>query len=161
MLRSIANLLVRGTRPLVWRIANAYDLRINRAWSPQGRHALIHEDSIDSFRNNVPKSVYFNTRSGTISIGANTVFGEDVMVLTGKHYSIAEAESTGLPLHYVPENGRDIVIGRGCYIGSGAILIGKLVVGENAVIGAGSVVTRDVPPRAFVAGVPAKLVRIL
>jgi acetyltransferase-like isoleucine patch superfamily enzyme len=48
------------------------------------------------------------------------------------------------------------LIKRGASIGSGVTILGGITIGENAVIGAGSVVTRDVPPNATVAGNPAK-----
>ncbi|HPY31727.1 MAG TPA: acyltransferase [Verrucomicrobiota bacterium] len=51
-------------------------------------------------------------------------------------------------------------IRRGASIGSGATLLGGITVGERAVIGAGSVVTRDVPADAIVAGNPARVLRI-
>jgi acetyltransferase-like isoleucine patch superfamily enzyme len=51
------------------------------------------------------------------------------------------------------------VIKRGASIGSGATLLSKVVVGENSIVGAGSVVTRDVPPNVIVAGNPAKILR--
>jgi acetyltransferase-like isoleucine patch superfamily enzyme len=47
----------------------------------------------------------------------------------------------------------------GASIGSGATILANLVIGENALVGAGSVVTRDVPDNAIVAGSPAKLIR--
>lgn len=48
---------------------------------------------------------------------------------------------------------------KGASIGSGATILSGIVIGENALIGAGSVVTRDVPPSAVVAGNPAKVLR--
>jgi len=160
MLRSIVGAFVRMTRPVVWRIAQAYDLKIERRCWPTGQHAVVLEDPASAERM-IPKSVVFNTRSGAIRVGADTVFGEDVRLLTGKHLNVAEAESGKLPLHHVPESGRDIVIGRHCYVGHGATVIGPVTIGDYAVIGAGAVVTHDVPPRAFVAGVPAKVVKQL
>jgi acetyltransferase-like isoleucine patch superfamily enzyme len=50
-------------------------------------------------------------------------------------------------------------IKRGASIGSGATLLGGIIVGENALVGAGSVVTKDVPAGATVAGNPAKMLR--
>lgn len=50
---------------------------------------------------------------------------------------------------------------RGASIGSGATILAKVVVGENSIVGAGSVVTRDVPANSIVAGNPARLVRHL
>ena len=51
------------------------------------------------------------------------------------------------------------VIKRGASIGSGSTILSKITVGEHAIIGAGSVVTKDVPPYAIVAGNPAKVLR--
>lgn len=51
------------------------------------------------------------------------------------------------------------VVKKGAAIGSGATLLGGIVVGENAIIGAGSVVTKDVPPNMTVAGNPARILK--
>lgn len=51
------------------------------------------------------------------------------------------------------------LIKKGASVGSSATLLCGITVGENAIVGAGSVVTRDVPPNAVVAGNPAKLIR--
>ena len=53
------------------------------------------------------------------------------------------------------------LVKRGASIGSGAILLCGITVGENAIIGAGSVVTRDVPPDTIVAGNPARVIKSL
>ena len=151
-------LLIRLTRPLVWRIAAAYGLRVERHCHAYGEHELTLEDPPEVTVRTVPRSVYFNTRSGRILVGANTVFGEDVRLLTGKHANLREARELGVPLHQVPPSGRDIVIGRNCYIGTAAIIIGPVRIGDHAVIGAGAVVTHDVEPATFVGGVPARLI---
>ena len=51
------------------------------------------------------------------------------------------------------------LVRRGASIGSGATLLGGITVGENAIVGAGSVVTKDVPPNTIVAGNPARILR--
>jgi acetyltransferase-like isoleucine patch superfamily enzyme len=48
---------------------------------------------------------------------------------------------------------------KGASIGSGATILGKVTVGENAIVGAGSVITKDVPPNTIVAGNPARIMR--
>ena len=53
------------------------------------------------------------------------------------------------------------LVKKGASIGSGSTILSKIVIGENALVGAGSVVTRDVPPRAIVVGNPAKVLRFL
>ena len=53
------------------------------------------------------------------------------------------------------------VVRKGASIGSGSTILSKVTVGENAIVGAGSVVTRDVPANAIVAGNPAKVLRFI
>lgn len=49
----------------------------------------------------------------------------------------------------------------GASVGSGSTILSKVVIGENAIVGAGSVVTQDVPPNTIVAGNPAKVLRTI
>jgi UDP-2-acetamido-3-amino-2,3-dideoxy-glucuronate N-acetyltransferase len=51
------------------------------------------------------------------------------------------------------------LIRRGASIGSGVTILSKVTIGENAIVGAGSVVTKDVPPNTIVAGNPARMLR--
>jgi len=53
------------------------------------------------------------------------------------------------------------LIKKGASIGSGATVLSRVTIGENAIVGAGSVVTKDVPPNAIVAGNPAKILRYI
>ena len=52
-----------------------------------------------------------------------------------------------------------VIIGKNVWIGDHATLLPGVTVGDGAIIAAGAVVTKDVPPRAIVAGVPAKVIR--
>jgi len=161
VLRRIGESLIRTTSPVVRRVARAYGLRVDEHCVALGQHPLVIEHSAEEARACIPRTVMFNTRSGSIRVGRNTVFGEEVMILTGAHLDVVAAAAAGVEQHFVPEDGRDISIGRGCYVGSRAILIGPLVVGDCAVIAAGAVVTHDVPARTMVAGVPARVVKAL
>jgi acetyltransferase-like isoleucine patch superfamily enzyme len=53
------------------------------------------------------------------------------------------------------------VIRKGASVGSGATILCNITIGENAIVGAGSVVTKNVPPNAIVAGNPAKILRYI
>lgn len=104
----------------------------------------------------------FNTVSGAIHVGADTIFGHNCMVLTGLHrfYDGKRAKlSNNRDFQEVPNTGYDIAIGSGCFIGSGTIIVGGVTIGDNVIVGAGSVVTKNVPSGCFVAGVPAKIVK--
>ena len=155
-LRKIARILT----PVVRIVAEEADLALFFPRLPNGQNPLIFKDREDVVKHLIPKSVYFNTRSGKITVGSNTCFGEYVMVLTGKHNFISNIQSIE-DLHKVPENGRDIEIGNNCYIGSGAIIIGPVKIGDYAVVGAGAVVTKDVMSATLVGGIPASKIKNL
>ena len=73
--------------------------------------------------------------------------------------------SPGLPMRMeVPQTEADwkvieTRVKKGASIGSNATILCGITIGENALIGAGSVVTKDVPPNTIVAGVPAKIIK--
>jgi maltose O-acetyltransferase len=85
-----------------------------------------------------------------IHIGAGTQIGPLVQILTADHPRDAETRAAGL------EFGRPISIGANVWIGGGALLLPGVAIGDDAVVGAGAVVTRDVAPGAKVAGNPAR-----
>jgi acetyltransferase-like isoleucine patch superfamily enzyme len=95
----------------------------------------------------------FNTMSGTIVVGEHAFFGHRVQVLTGTH-DIARRGAERQ--RAVPSEGRDIVIERGAWVASGAIVLGPCRIGESAVVAAGAVVTGDVPALTIFGGVPAR-----
>jgi acetyltransferase-like isoleucine patch superfamily enzyme len=100
----------------------------------------------------------FNTESGTISVGEYAFFGFRVLVLTGTHDIAAHGAARQ---DAVPRQGRDIVIEKGAWVASGAIVLGPCTIGESAVVAAGAVVTEDVPANVVVGGVPARAIREL
>ncbi|WP_300058109.1 sugar O-acetyltransferase [uncultured Roseobacter sp.] len=85
-----------------------------------------------------------------IRIGDMTQIGPMTQILTADHPRDAATRDAGL------EFGQPIEIGRNVWIGGGALLLPGVTVGDDAVIGAGAVVTRDVPAATTVAGNPAR-----
>jgi acetyltransferase-like isoleucine patch superfamily enzyme len=53
------------------------------------------------------------------------------------------------------------IVRKGASVGSGSTILSKVTIGENAIVGAGSVVTKDVPPNSIVAGNPARFLRLI
>lgn len=158
-MRNAIKWFIVKTKPIVKRFAHAYDIATYDHAITKGKHPLIITGGEEAARNRIPKSVVFNTMCGPIKIGHNTAFGDNVMVLTGKHMNISESKEHNVELHRVPASGREISIGDGCFIGAGAIIIGPVTIGNHSVVAAGAVVTKDVPERSMVAGVPAKIIR--
>jgi maltose O-acetyltransferase len=87
-----------------------------------------------------------------VRIGDYTLFGPAVQILTPLHPLNAE-------LRREHEFGRPVEIGSDVWVGGGALILPGVRIGSRAVIGAGSVVTRDVPAGMFAAGNPCRLIR--
>ena len=85
-----------------------------------------------------------------IEVGDACQIGTCVQVLTADHPRDPALRAAGY------ESGKPIRIGRNVWIGSGAILLPGITVGDDAIIGAGSVVTRHVPAGVTVVGNPAR-----
>jgi acetyltransferase-like isoleucine patch superfamily enzyme len=90
-----------------------------------------------------------------VTIGARVYMGYDVMLITADHELGDAAQRCG------PRVFREIHIGDGVWLGSRVVILPGVRVGNGAVVAAGAVVARDVPPNALVGGVPAKLLRDL
>jgi acetyltransferase-like isoleucine patch superfamily enzyme len=87
-----------------------------------------------------------------ITLGDDVMIGPNVSLITSEH-PVAPSQRRAFLL------GKPITIGNGVWIAAGATVIGGVTIGENAVVAAGSVVTRDVPANTLVAGNPARVIR--
>ncbi len=88
-----------------------------------------------------------------IYVGDNTMFGPNVVVATAGHPILPELRAMGLqynmPVH----------IGKNCWLGSGVLVMPGITIGDNVVIGAGSVVTKDIPSNVVAVGNPCRILR--
>ena len=97
-----------------------------------------------------------NTISGKVIIADEAFLGHGVSLLTGTH----DYNKKGIERQTsIPSQGRDILIGKGVWIASKAIVLGPCEIGEHSVIAAGSVVKGKVKSHSIYAGAPAKFVR--
>jgi len=87
-----------------------------------------------------------------VRVGDHTIFGPAVQIYTATHPLNAE-------LRRRQEFGKPVEIGSDVWVGGGAILCPGVKIGDRAVIGAGSVVTRDVPAGVVAAGNPCRILR--
>lgn len=88
-----------------------------------------------------------------IYVGDSTMFGPNVTITTAGHPILPELRVKGyqynMPVH----------IGRNCWFGAGVIVLPGITIGDNVVIGAGSVVTKDIPSNVVAVGTPCKVLR--
>ncbi|HLL47804.1 MAG TPA: sugar O-acetyltransferase [Longimicrobiaceae bacterium] len=87
-----------------------------------------------------------------VRIGSFTLFGPAVQIYTAMHPLDAE-------LRRREEFGKPVVIGSDVWVGGGAVILPGVRIGSRAVVGAGSVVTRDVPGGVLAAGNPCRVIR--
>jgi acetyltransferase-like isoleucine patch superfamily enzyme len=91
---------------------------------------------------------------GGVTIADLVMIGPNVNLITAGHALPPSQRRAYL-------EAKPIVIERNVWIATGATIIGGVTVGENSVVAAGAVVTKNVPPNSLVAGVPAKVIRSL
>ena len=112
-------------------------------------------DDADEIR--VGRNVFINQNCtfydlGGLDIADDVMIGPNVSLITAGHpLEPSQRRSTTI--------GKPIVIERNVWIAAGATIIGGVTVGENSVVAAGSVVTKDIPPNTLVGGNPARVIR--
>lgn len=131
---------------------------------------LIGKDLDDSFfmfppfytdfgkNTTIGKNVFINTGCtfqdrGGITLGDGTQIGQNVVLCTLNHGIGANDRHITYPF--------PIVIGKNVWIGANSTILPGVTIGENAIVAAGAVVSKDVPANAVVAGVPAKLIKMI
>ena len=108
----------------------------------------------------VGERVFFNFNCvvldvAPVTIGSRTMFGPNVQVYTATHPLNHIERSSGL------EYAKPIVIGEDVWVGGSAVICPGVTIGDRSVIGAGSVVTKDIPADVFAAGNPCKVIKSL
>lgn len=93
--------------------------------------------------------------SGKITIGNNVFIAPNVCIITEEHAMDVRQRLAGL------EYTHPVNIGDNVWICAGAIILPGVTISENSVIGAGSVVTKDIPPNSLAVGNPCKIIRTL
>ena len=123
-----------------------------------GENSFVHAPLAGAAFENISigSGVYINSNllamaRGGITIEDDVQIAANVQLLTNNHDPYDRQILTCKP----------VVLKRNCWIGAGATILPGVTVGENAIVGAGSVVTKDVEPNTVVGGIPAKLIKRL
>jgi virginiamycin A acetyltransferase len=128
--------------------------------------------SLGEFTEDSPHILSFH-KEDTVSIGKFCIFGSDALLVVGErnipsrgsiqrgvanyHLSKLAKKSKSLPISKSSKS--YITIGNDVWVGARAIILTNVTIGDGAIIGAGAVVTHDIPPYSIAAGVPAKIIR--
>lgn len=88
-----------------------------------------------------------------IYVGDYTMFGPNVVVATAGHPIIPELREQAYQYN------ASVHIGKNCWIGAGVVIVPGITIGDNVVVGAGSVVTKDLPDNVVAVGNPCRVLR--
>jgi acetyltransferase-like isoleucine patch superfamily enzyme len=132
-------------------------LRIGRwAWVGQGCKIRVHEGEVSIGAKTVIGQECTISAYQHISLGRECILADRVMLIDFDH-GVTEVER---PIRLQGIYKRDVRVAHNVWIGYGACVLRGVSIGENSIVGTNSVVTKDVPANAVVAGVPAQLLRM-
>ena len=99
-----------------------------------------------------------NSKTEHVVIKRNTTLAPNVTIVTNNHVPTVGVPIFLLTSSHVNDKSTDVVIEEDCWVGTGAKLLSGSRLGRGCIVGAGSIVTKEVPPYAVVAGIPAKII---
>jgi acetyltransferase-like isoleucine patch superfamily enzyme len=117
-------------------------------WICTGRNLTLGDD-VD-----LAKDVLITTDGG-VTIGDRVLIGYRTQILSGNHI----VPNSTLPIFSAGHEKKPIVIHKDVWIGANCCILSGVTIGEGAVIAAGAVVTKDIPPFSIYAGIPAKQIK--
>ena len=108
----------------------------------------------------IQSGVNFISYKGRLNVGKYSVISSGCIIVPSRHMPIV-----GVPFYYstkyhIGDEDTTINIEEDCWIGAGCILLPGITIGRGSIVGAGSVVTKDIPPYSISAGCPARIVSI-
>lgn len=134
-------------------VQRVFRVNADSPWSVHYTSRVICPTRI-SLGRGVPRSlavsggIYIQAING-VSIGADTVIAPGAKIISANH-------SRGNGGHV---DAKPVAIGSGCWIGANVIVLPGVTIGDGAVVGAGSIVSRDIPPNVVAVGAPAVPIR--
>jgi acetyltransferase-like isoleucine patch superfamily enzyme len=138
-------------------IAKRATVRFGRfSWIGDGTKIRCHEGVVEIGEKTVMGQECTISAYKRVRIGEQCVIADRAMFIDFDH-GVVEVER---PIRVQGIYKRDCIVGSNVWIGYGACFLRGIRVGDNAIVGTNSVVTRDVPPNAVVGGVPAKVIRM-
>ena len=126
------------------------------SWIGHGSKVRVHEGEVSIGAKTVLGQDCTISAYQSVSIGRECILADRVMLIDFDH-GVTEVER---PIRLQGIYKRDVRVGNNVWMGYGSCILRGVSVGDNSVIGTSSVVTRDVPENAVVAGVPARVLRM-
>ena len=101
-----------------------------------------------------------NSPKEKVIVKKYTTISSNTTIVTNNHYSTVGIPQTLLDSSHVNDKSTDIIIEEDCWVGTRAILLAGTHLGRGCVVGAGSIVSKEIPPYAIVVGVPSRVVAV-
>jgi acetyltransferase-like isoleucine patch superfamily enzyme len=151
------NGLVFFGRGLELQIAPGAEVEFGRfVWIGDGTKIRCHEGRVEIGDKTVIGQECTISAYQSVRIGEQCVIADRAMFIDFDH-GVVEVER---PIRQQGIYKRDVVVGSNVWIGYGACILRGVSVGDNSIVGTNSVVTKDVPANAVVAGIPARVIRM-
>jgi acetyltransferase-like isoleucine patch superfamily enzyme len=132
-------------------------VRLGRwSWIGHGTKIRAHEGEVEIGAKSVLGQECTISAFQSVRIGRECIIADRVMLIDFDH-GVVEIER---PIRLQGIYKRDVAVGHNCWIGYGACILRGATVGDNAIVGTSTVVTKDVPANAVVGGVPARRLRV-
>src|ERR687897_2406443 len=132
-------------------------VRLGRwSWIGHGSKIRAHEGEVSIGAKTVMGQECTISSFQRVSIGRECIIADRVMLIDFDHGVVEEERPIRLQGIYK----RDVHVGHNCWIGYGACILRGATIGDNAIVGTSTVVTKDVPANAVVGGVPARVLRM-
>jgi acetyltransferase-like isoleucine patch superfamily enzyme len=138
-------------------------------WGCCGRNVVFFPTNSDFLYQNIfignnvfiGQGASFIASISYISIGDKTFFGPNVTIRGGNHSShiVGKFMADYTSADKLPDDDAPVIIDEDVWVGTGAIILKGVRIGRGAIVAAGSVVTKNVPPYSIFGGIPAKLLR--
>jgi acetyltransferase-like isoleucine patch superfamily enzyme len=131
-------------------------LRLGRwSWIGHGTKIRVHEGEVSIGAKSVLGQECTISAFQHVAIGRECIVADRVMMIDFDH-GVVEVER---PIRLQGIYKRDVNVGHNCWVGYGACILRGVTVGDNCIVGTNTVVTKDVPDNAVVAGAPARTLR--
>lgn len=147
---NLINFLTRVKYCLIYKIGVHFPERTIRAWSLR---ALGYEVGNGTyFADDLVITLAYANR-GHLRLGQRVSIGPGCILVLTAH------ANNSIVKQQIPEKERWIVLEDDVWLGAGVIVLPQVTIGEGAIIGAGAVVTKDIPPHSVAVGNPAKVIK--
>lgn len=147
-----------GRRAQEWLLQSLFASRgKNLRFDPNGYYSFENVSVGDDVA--LGRGAVLMASGSRILIGNKVMLGPEVMIVAGNHNTAVLGRAMADVKRKRPEDDEDIIIEDDVWVGARAIILKGVIVRRGAIVGAGSVVTQEVPPYAIVCGNPAKVIR--